>query len=168
MDEILTARLRLRRARPDDLDDIHAALSDPQATRYWSTPPHGSITQSRAWLENMIAATDDKSDDFVVELQGRVIGKAGFYRLPEIGYLLHPNWWGQGLGREAVGAVIARVWRRFDLPRITADVDPRNVASLRLLKSFGFVETGFAARTFLRDEEWCDSLYLAMERPPDA
>ncbi|MES2497639.1 MAG: GNAT family N-acetyltransferase [Pseudomonadota bacterium] len=36
MTELRTARLLLRTARPGDLDDLHAVLSDPAAMRYWS------------------------------------------------------------------------------------------------------------------------------------
>lgn len=46
-----------------------------------------------------------------------------------------------------------------------ADVDPRNESSIRLLKGFGFVETGRAERTFETGLGWCDSVYFALERP---
>jgi len=41
--EIRTPRLILRSARPDDLDAMHAVLSDSRATRWWSTPPHETL-----------------------------------------------------------------------------------------------------------------------------
>lgn len=165
MDEILTRRLRLRRAQPSDLDALHAVLSHPTATRYWSTLPHATPGQTQAWLAAMIAAPSEASDDFVVELEGRVIGKAGFYRLPEIGFILHPDHWGRGLALEAASAVIARAFARFEAPELTADVDPRNQASLGLLTRLGFHETGRAERTFQLGDEWCDSVYLALKRP---
>jgi RimJ/RimL family protein N-acetyltransferase len=49
------------------------------------------------------------------------------------------------------------------LPRLTADVDPRNQPSLRLLERFGFVVTGAASRTWLVGDEWCDSVYLELD-----
>ena len=55
--------------------------------------------------------------------------------------------------------------RRAATDRLTADVDPRNAASLRVLGKLGFVETGRAERTFLLGDEWCDSVYLALPRP---
>jgi RimJ/RimL family protein N-acetyltransferase len=79
--EIVTARLTLRTAREDDLSAMHAVLSDPRATRWWSTPPHDSLEQTRDWLNGMIANGPDQPD-FVIEREGRVIGKAGFWRLP--------------------------------------------------------------------------------------
>jgi ribosomal-protein-alanine N-acetyltransferase len=164
MTEILTPRLRLRRARADDLAALHAVLSDARAMRYWSTLPHTDIEETRAWLGGMIAAPAEISDDFVVEYRGQVIGKAGFYRLPEIGFILHPSAWGQGLAREALGAVITRVFAKFPIERIMADVDPRNAASLGLLGQLGFRETHRAERTYKIGEEWCDSVYLSLAR----
>lgn len=164
MSEIRTARLTLRRARIEDLDAVHAVLGNRQATRFWSTPPHATIEESRVWLQSMIDAPADASDDYLVEFEGRVIGKAGCWRLPEIGFILHPDFWGRGLAREALEAVIARVFSRFPVGALTADVDPRNAASLALLKSLGFVETGRAKGTWQLGEELCDSVYLALPR----
>ena len=126
MSEIRTARLVLRRARADDLDAIHAVMRDARAMRFWSTPPHASLEESRDWLNSMIEAPADASDDYLVELDGRVIGKAGCWRLPDIGFILHPDHWGKGLARVAMEAVIASIFSRRPIPALTADVDPRN------------------------------------------
>jgi RimJ/RimL family protein N-acetyltransferase len=163
--ELVTSRLKLRRAAPDDLAALHEILSDPRAMRFWSSPPHRDLEQTRGWLEAMIADGPPRSDDFVIEHGGRVIGKAGCWRLPEIGYILHPRCWGQGFAAEACHAVIAHVFATYDLPAITADVDPRNDASLRLLARLGFVETGRAAATYEIEGEISDSVYLALPRP---
>jgi RimJ/RimL family protein N-acetyltransferase len=164
MSEILTPRLRLRRAHEGDAEALHAIFSQPAAMRYWSTPPHKDLAQTREWLASMIDAPADQSDDYIVEREGRVIGKAGFWRLPEIGYILHPDYWGQGLAHEALSAVIPHVFATFPVPALEADVDPRNEASLRLLAKLGFVETRRASRTWLVGEEWCDSVYLSLAR----
>ena len=165
MTELRTRRLILRRARPDDLDAFHAILSDPAAMRYWSSAPHQAPEQTREWLDGMLADGPPESDDFVIELDGRAIGKAGCWRVPQIGYILHPDHWGQGLATEALTAVIGHVLSTREIDAIKADVDPRNEGSLRLLAKLGFVETHRAKRTWLVGEEWCDSVYLALPRP---
>ena len=48
---------------------------------------------------------------------------------------------------------------------ITADIDPRNDRSLRLLLSLGFEKTGEAQATFRVGEVWTDSVYLALPAP---
>jgi [ribosomal protein S5]-alanine N-acetyltransferase len=159
---IRTPRLLLRRARAEDLADMHALLSDPRAMRYWSRPEHDSIAESRDWLERMIAATD--ADDYLIEFRGRVIGKAGMWRRPEVGFMIHPDHQGKGLAREAMVAVIDHLFAAHDIPDLVAEADPRNAASLKLLARLGFVETGRAERTMQWREEWCDSVYLALPR----
>ena len=166
--EITTGRLQLRRAKPEDAADLFAVFSDPRAMRYWSTPPHAGIGETERWLDSMITIDPVTGDDFVIERDGRVIGKAGAWRLPELGFILHPDHWGQGLAHEALGAVIAHLFATHPLDRLTADVDPRNTASLRLLTRLGFAETGRAARTWRVGDEWCDSIYLALSRPAGA
>jgi [ribosomal protein S5]-alanine N-acetyltransferase len=169
MNEILTPRLRLRRATPADVDAMYGILRDARAMRYWSTPPHASPQETRVWLARMIDKSPDASDDFVIEHAGRVIGKAGCWRLPEVGFILHPDHWGKGLATEAMAAVVPRVFARFPaVPALEADVDPRNERSLSLLARLGFREVRRATRTWLVGTEWCDSVYLALPRatPP--
>lgn len=165
---IETKRLRLRRARPDDLIALHAIFSDPRAMRYWSSLPHSDIDQTRDWLASMIASPPAQSCDFIIERDGVAIGKAGCWRLPAVGYILHPDHWGQGLATEALTAAIAHIFATHDVPQLTADVDPRNAGSLALLAKLGFRETHRAARTWLIGEEWCDSVYLALPGPTNS
>jgi RimJ/RimL family protein N-acetyltransferase len=163
--EILTPRLKLRRARASDLDDLHAVFGNALAMRYWSTPPHAHLHQTRAFVDAMMAAPAEESDDFVVEHKSRVIGKAGCWRIPEVGFILHPDHWGQGLAHEALAAVIERAFARFPIAALEADVDPRNAASLGLLKKLGFEEVRRAERTTKVGAEWFDSVYLSLKRP---
>jgi RimJ/RimL family protein N-acetyltransferase len=162
---IETRRLVLRRARIEDLPRIHAIMSDARAMRYWSSLPHETEERTREWLQSMIDAPAGVSEDYVIEHQGRVIGKAGCHRLPEIGFILDPDFWGQGLAREALEAVIAHIFATRPVDALIADVDPRNRASLGLLSRLGFRETGRARATWTLGEEVCDSVYLALPRP---
>ena len=41
----------------------------------------GSVDESREWLESMIADPAHEREDYIVEHEGRVIGKAGCWRL---------------------------------------------------------------------------------------
>lgn len=160
--EFRTERLLLRSACADDLEAIHSILSDPRAMAYWSTPPHETVEQSRDWLQSMIDVRLPEGEDFIVEFDGQVIGKAGLWRFPEIGYILHPSYWGQGYAEEALRPVLDRAFTMHGLTKVEADVDPRNEGSLKLLKKLGFQETGRKDRTWLVGEAWCDSIYLSL------
>ena len=162
---LTTKRLLLRRVRMEDLEDLHLVFSNAKAMRYWDSLPYESPAQTRKLVSAMVAAVSDESDDFVIEHNGRVIGKAGCWRLGEIGYILHPDFWGKGLAQEALSAVIPHNFEHLPIDRLLADVDPRNEASLKLLNRFGFTEVGRASRTLLIGDEWCDSIYLELPRP---
>lgn len=159
---IQTARLRLRSAIEGDLTAMHAIMSDPETMRYWSTPPHSNLETTRLWLASMIEA--QLVGDFIIELDGRCIGKVGCWRPPEVGYILSRDCWGKGYAAEALTAFIHYAFAEFT-DHLTADVDPRNAASLKLLARVGFRETHRVPRTWLVGDEWCDSVYLRLDRP---
>ena len=161
VDELRTQRLLLRRATMDDVDAMHRLLSDPVAMRYWSSLPHSDREETYRWVESMVEADLAISDDFIVTLNGAVVGKLGAWRLPEVGFLIDPEHWGQGIATEGMAAFIDRR-RALGSTELKADVDPRNLASLRLLKRHGFVECGRAAGTWQIGDELCDSVYLKL------
>lgn len=162
---IETPRLLLRRARIEDLPRFHAILSDKRAMRYWSSLPHDTVERTREWLQSMIDAPAEASEDYIIEHEGRAIGKVGCHRLPEIGFILDPEFWGKGLAREALEAVIRHIFATRLVDKLIADVDPRNRASLGLLKRLGFQETHRAKATWTIGDQVCDSVYLALPRP---
>jgi RimJ/RimL family protein N-acetyltransferase len=158
----------LRRFCRGDAVAMHAVLSDPQVMRFWSTPPHETFTQTQEWVDSTIAAVAaGQADEFAVVHDAHLIGKAGFWKGPEIGFILARAAWGQGFATEAVAAVCDHAFATGrDI--ITADVDPVNERSLRLLLGLGFHETGRAERTVCVDGIWADSVYLERRAPTTA
>lgn len=161
--KIETPRLRLRRYRAGDLEDFFAILSDPEAMRYWSTEPHADRKVTSDWLAKKL--TMPAPTDLVIEVGCRAMGTAGGRELPEVGYLLHPSLWGLGYAGEAMRALIPVLFARPGVDHLTADIDPENLASARLLERLGFQVSGQAARTFCIAGVWSDSTYYRLDRP---
>jgi ribosomal-protein-alanine N-acetyltransferase len=162
---IVTERLILRAAKQADLLDLFAIFSDPRAMQYWSTAPHETPERTQENLERLIASADRQLTYFVIEMDQRAIGTAGMHKIGEVGFLLHPDYWRQGIVSEAMNAIIPYLFSVTDHARLTADADPRNEASVGILKSLGFEETHSAERTFCINGEWSDSVYFALQRP---
>ena len=97
-------------------------------------------------LRAVVADGSDARGAFVLEHDGQPVGTAGCAGAPspdgdqEIGFGLVPTARGRGLGTEAVAAVAARLERQDGVRRLTAEVLPGNLASLRLLRRLGFVD----------------------------
>jgi len=163
-DTTLTSdRLVLRRARNGDLPAIHEIMSDDETMRYWSTLPHTSLEETRAWFAKMLTPAEG-ADEYIIEHQGAVIGKIGTWRLPEIGFFLRRDCWGQGFASEALMMFIKHA-ASLGCPQLKADVDPLNEASLLLLKRAGFRETGQEKATYVVGERVCDSIFLGLDLP---
>jgi RimJ/RimL family protein N-acetyltransferase len=160
-----TERLLLRSATLADVEPFHRILGDPRAMTYWSTVPHQGVEETEAWIRSMIAIPPGQGEDFVVEHDGAVIGKAGLHRFPRIGFIFHRDYWGRGFAGEALRFVIDRAFRVHRLERIEADVDPRNQASLACLTRLGFTEYDRQERTWLIGGAWLDSVYLELRAP---
>ena len=140
---------------------MHRIMSDPVAMRYWSTPPHPCLAETEQWIASMLEDDPSARDDFIVTLDGELIGKLGAWRLPEFGFLIDRAQWGKGYASEALTAFIERR-RNLGSTELTADVDPRNLSSIRLLERHGFVETGRAKGVWQVGDELCDSVYYRL------
>lgn len=76
----------------------------------------------------------------------KVIGFSGIkympeYGCPDIGYRMLPNYWGKGLGVEAVKATLEYANNILGEQKIMADVVKENVASSKILLNCGFKHT---------------------------
>lgn len=123
------------------------------------------MAQTQDFVRSTIGASPVGTCDFVIERDGKPIGKAGMWQRPDIGFFVHPAHQRQGVAREALTAIIPHLFATYPEPVLTADVDPRNHASTALLRSLRFPETDRAARTIEICGEWCDSVYFALDRP---
>lgn len=144
----------------EDAVPLHQVFSDPAVMRYFADV-HTDVSQTRDWVSATLREPPETTREFAILRDGHVIGKAGIWHAPELGFLLHRNHWRQGIGTEALRALLPHLHTTMSLDTITADVDPRNAASLALLAKLGFRETGRAARTIRIAGVWCDSVHLA-------
>lgn len=159
-EHLRTARLALRPLRADDAPVLHHVFCDPIAMQFFGGV-HKDIAESKAWVQRTIEEPPEKMREFAIVRDSVVIGKAGIWSKPELGFFLHRAHWHQGLMFEALQALLPHLFEAMSLSQITADVDPRNAASLGLLKRLGFTETGRAEKTIKINGVWCDSIYLA-------
>jgi RimJ/RimL family protein N-acetyltransferase len=136
-------------------------MSQPKAMRFWSTPPHTSLHQTEEFVGKMIQCFEEGNEEFIIEAGDHVIGKLGAWRLPEIGFLVAPEHWGKGYASEALSTFIEHRRAKGSV-ELTADTDPRNEASIRLLEKHGFHEVGRAERTWRVGDEWVDSVYFRL------
>jgi ribosomal-protein-alanine N-acetyltransferase len=80
------------------------------------------------------------------------------HKRAELGYWLFPNFWGKGIAKQAIDALLTHAQTGLTLHRISAEIEPANIASQKLLAHFGFEREGV-----LRDFEIKDGNYSDLE-----
>ncbi|SEO07599.1 hypothetical protein SAMN04488134_103296 [Amphibacillus marinus] len=58
--------------------------------------------------------------------------------MAEIGYMLLPQFWGKGRGSAIAGAMMEKARNIYGLKKVSAIIDPKNLASRRILVKQGF------------------------------
>ena len=162
---IRTARLVLRGPEQRDLDAMFAVYSDPRAMTFWATDPHADPSVTQDLLDKRIADWADGPRNFQITIDDTYIGNVGNYAGDEVGYMLAPGHWGQGIATEALAAVIPHLWKVTAHDRLTADIDPDNHASAAVLRKLGFRQTHTADNTYFVGGRWTHSAYFALPRP---
>ena len=172
-----TPRLRLRPLRAGDAEGLLAVYSDPAVMRYWSTPPWTGLEQAHTMIAGdalALPAGEHLRLGITAQADGALLGTCSLFHLDgacrraEIGYCLGRWAWGRGLMHEALSALLAYGFQSLALNRIEADIDPRNLASARLLGRLGFRLEGHLRERWIVAGEVSDSwLYglLASDRP---
>ena len=90
-------------------------------------------------------------------LDGHVIGKAGMWKRPEVGYFLIRDHWGHGLMYEALTTLIPHLHSTMDAPVLTAEISPENVISAGLLQKLGFDCVKLGEKDHWDGQRWCDT-----------
>jgi ribosomal-protein-alanine N-acetyltransferase len=80
----------------------------------------------------------------------------------EIGYSIHPDYWGQGIMTETFKILIEFGFSELKLHSIEANVNPKNVQSIKLLEKIGFKKEAHFRENFLYNGEFLDSLIYCL------
>ena len=139
-----TERTILRPFADADAADVFAYAKRPEVGPIAGWKPHESIEESREIIRtvfaapNVFAVTDRET--------GRVIGSAGFEGRPrgkgpsdELGYALHPGYWGRGLIPEAARELLRWGFEELGLRTIWCGHYEGNLKSRRVIEKCGFV-----------------------------
>lgn len=168
--------LRAARLRPWRIDDgpalvKHANNRNVSRNLRDIFPSPYTAVDAQTFLARVVPVTPPHN--LAIEVDGEAAGGVGLHvqedvhrRTAEIGYWLSEAYWGRGIMTDAVAAVAAYGFERFDLLRIEAEVFARNPASMRVLEKSGFQREGWRRQSITKDGETMDgALYAILARP---
>jgi RimJ/RimL family protein N-acetyltransferase len=172
--ELRTARARLREVRFDDAEALLDIYGHPEGVRYLGRPPQ-TLEQVQTRLQRMLEDIERGEAAFWVMTEpgaDRALAYLGFFRwdvphqTAELGYVVAPDRWGQGLMREVLPVLVRHGFEVLGLHRLEARIDPGNLASIKLVERLGFKPEGaLRDRTLNADGSREDLLLFGLLRP---
>ncbi|KAE8443976.1 hypothetical protein EG329_001200 [Mollisiaceae sp. DMI_Dod_QoI] len=161
-------RLWLQPLSEDHLHDYHAIQSNKYCMMWSAWAPDTTLQQTLDRIhENQPTLEEPWNQRWAILLRSsesdkgtkpKMIGIIGIVRVQEVGYKLHPDFWGKGYMSEALRMMLAMFWategkafhplcsvqtcqclrenKKYN--DIFAYADPENTASLRVLEKAGF------------------------------
>lgn len=138
-----TERLLLRQVMPTDAESVMKIRGNELAMSYISRPRAKTLEDALGVIEMLTNGINEgKSINWAIcnvenpiEIFG-IMGYVNFYPedyKAEIGYMLHPDYWGKGYVNEAIKVVEQYGFEQIGVKVIEAKIDPRNQNSLKIL-----------------------------------
>jgi [ribosomal protein S5]-alanine N-acetyltransferase len=166
-----TERLILRQITNEDVSFLFKHYTSREVLQYFGMSPISSKEVAEEMIENfekqlevggpMRWAIVDKSTD-------KMMGTCGFhgiaksYKRCEIGYDLHPDYWGNGIMGEALKPLITYLFIEREMNRIGAVIVPNNQASSRVVEKLGFRREGLLREYILQEDTMYDAYMYSM------
>lgn len=155
---IETDRLSVRLVEESDLPALMQVNGDAEVTRYLPYQTWQTRNDAQAWYRRMrgLQLAGHALQFVVVDKQSAAaVGTCLLFRLEEesaraeLGYVLGRSYWGTGYMHDALRALIGAAFDKLSLRRLEAEVDPRNIASHKLLLKLGFTHEGLLRQRWI-------------------
>lgn len=153
-----TDRFLLRKLIMDDTDDMFEYSKNGEVTKYltWSPHPNKAYTfDYLSYLQNRYRTGDFYDWAVVCKDSGKMIGTCGFTRFhfahngAEIGYVINPDYSGQGVATEVSARVLRYGFENLLLERIECRYMIENAASRRVMEKNGMIFEGVCRKGML-------------------
>jgi len=168
-------RVVLRPFVESDLEAVIDLESRPDIVRYlmWEVMDRAAAER---FLERRLGQTTIDGDDTAILLavtvppSDRMVGEvmlrlsSAESRQGQIGWTLHPDVQGHGYATEAARELLRLGFEDLGLHRISADADPRNTASMRIMERLGMRrEADFRENLYVKGEWVGETHYAILE-----
>lgn len=166
--EIKGERIRLRKLRLSDAQDIYKNLQDKEMVKWtlnipWPYKKEHAIKWIRA-THYGIKKRKEYSFAIVLKDENKLIGAVSLMHIDwkhknaELGYWVGKKYWGKGYATEAVKLILKFAFRRLKLHRVWAGLFEENIASRRVLEKNGFKLEGILRENRFRYNRWHNDL----------
>ncbi|MNK04844.1 Ribosomal-protein-serine acetyltransferase [compost metagenome] len=165
--DIETNRLLLREQRLSDAQALFQLRTNTEVMRYIDRPWPKAVKDSEAAIQTINQQFyKGMSLVWAITLKDNpelMIGNVGYWRTDlanhraEIGYMLHPDYWRQGILSEGLVAAIDFGFNTVGFHSIFANINPGNDASRQLLLKHNFIKEAYFREDYYFEGKFLDS-----------
>lgn len=144
---IITERLTLHPTSEQDIEGLVSLLTNEEITKTFMVPKYETDEEYAALARKLVEFSrieDTVHLEYGIYLQGKIIGFINDCGIDEdtieIGYVIHPDYKGNGYATEAVKAVIEDL-RDMGFRKVKAGYFEENPASCRVMEKSGMHKT---------------------------
>ncbi|HEV7378712.1 MAG TPA: GNAT family N-acetyltransferase [Dyadobacter sp.] len=162
-----TERLVLYQLTFADTEGIFQLRGNPVAMRYIGKPVLEHLSEAevliRHYQDQLHSANGITWGIRLKNLNEPLVGIIGFHRLEkqnyraEIGYMIHPDYWGKGMMSEAIQIVLKYGFESMGLHSVEARINPDNEQSANILNRNGFVKEAYLKESYCFEGHFYDS-----------
>lgn len=166
--ELHTQRLILRKLSLDDAPELYFLRSNPAVLKYLGRKPAESISAVKDFIQQVNQSIDEgQSILWAIAFNAKpreLIGTICFWNVQpenlraEIGYVLHPDYWGKSIMKEAINEVMHYGFHIMNLHSVEARLSAGNQASVALLEKTGFKKDGYFREDLYFEGAFSDSV----------
>lgn len=169
--ELKTERLILRRMTEADAEEVFRMRRDETLLQFIQRPVAKSLDDALELIRMVdrgIQSNQSINWGITLKEVNKVIGVAGIVRTTpehhraEIGYLLAGEHQKKGIISEALKEILAYGFLKMNLHLMEAVTDPRNTASISVLKKLGFTMDGHFREHTLHEGKFWDSMHFSL------
>jgi RimJ/RimL family protein N-acetyltransferase len=143
-----TENLILRPFKDEDVDDYFGVLDSPEVRRWLHIPEsldRSDAWQQMAWFVGQWELRGTGHWALEEKKSGQFVGRAGLHRPErhdwpgvEVGWLLHPDYWGRGYATEAGAVAVRYGFEELQVDKLFSCILPENHRSQAVAKRLGF------------------------------
>jgi len=133
----------------DEVQFLYDTRAHPDIVRFLFGKPPSSLEEHKAWLAANIPSGSRLI--YLARLEGKLVGYCqATCEIPiEVGFVVHPDWQGKGIGGKMVDWLIMEMRRIFPCRGIMLKVKADNVRACKLYEKHGFFCTSKSASDVL-------------------
>jgi RimJ/RimL family protein N-acetyltransferase len=163
--------VRLRAYEKSDADALFRWFSDEEVTQWLGPPAFRSRAHQEEFIELAQASSDDAKYFAIETLDGKLVGDCGLrfidWKSRKAEFFItigEKQFWGKGLGTDALRTVIRLAFDKMNLNRLWLSVLVDNPRAVRCYEKCGFVREGLMRQESYVDGKYRDVLMMALLR----